>query len=86
MQYEELEKYADLLDVVVMHLKEAQHFEALRYRLLYMKLQNKLPASKLTQYHWWIFENHKIKSAEILREWVIWERNFRPRHWKQFKV
>ena len=40
-----------------------------------MKLQ-KLPASVLTQYHRWIFENHKIESAEVLREWVIQESEY----------
>ena len=33
----------------------------------YMKLQKKLPASMLTCYHCWIYENHKIESVEILK-------------------
>ena len=41
-------------------------FEELRDGLLYIKLQKKLPASMLTQYHQWIFENHKIESVEVL--------------------
>ena len=41
-----------------------------------MKLQKKLPASMLTPYHRWIFENHKIESVEVLREWVIQEAEF----------
>ena len=64
----DLEKYADLLDVAIVNLKEAQRFEELRDGLLYMKLQKKLPASMLTQYHRWIFENHKLESVEVLRE------------------
>ena len=27
----------------------------------------------LTRYHRWIYENHKIESVEVLREWVIQE-------------
>ena len=57
-----------------MNLKEAQRFEELRDRLLYMKLQKsykitkKVPASMMIQYHQWIFENHKIESVEVLQE------------------
>ena len=75
----DLEKYADLLDVAIVNLKEANWFEELRDGLLYIKLQKKLPASMLTQYHWWIFENHKIESVEVLREWVIREAEFQTK-------
>ena len=34
----------------------------------------------LTQYHHrWIFKNHKIESAEVLREWVIREAEFQTK-------
>ena len=59
-----------------MNLKEANRLEELKDGLLYIKLQKKLPASMLTQYHRWIFENHKIESVEVLREWVIQESEF----------
>ena len=75
----DLEKYADLLDVAIVNLKEAQRFEELRDGLLYLKLQKKLPASMLTQYHRWIFENHKIESVEALQEWVIREVEFQTK-------
>ena len=44
-----------------------------------MKLQKKFPASMLTQYHRWIFENHKIESVEVLRKWVIQEAEFQTK-------
>ena len=72
----DLEKYADLLDIAIVNLKEANRLEELKDGLLYMKLQQKLPASMLTQYHRWIFENHKIESVEVLREWVIQQSEF----------
>ena len=66
-----------MLDIAIVNLKEANHLEELKDGLLlYMKLQKKLPASMLTHYHWWIFENHKIESVEVLREWVIQEAEF----------
>ena len=49
--YKDMEKFADLLDIAIVNLKEANRFEELQDRLLYMKLQKKLPASMLTRYH-----------------------------------
>ena len=65
-----------MLDIAIVNLKEANRLEELKDGLLYMKLQKKLPASMLTHYHRWIFENHKIESVEVLREWVIQEAEF----------
>jgi len=50
----DIEKYADLLDIAIVNLKEANHLEELRDGLLYMKLQKKLPASMLASYHRWM--------------------------------
>ena len=77
--FKDMEKYADLLDIAIVNLKEANRFEELRDELLYMKLQKKLPASMLTCYHRWIYENHKIESVEVLREWVIQETEFQTK-------
>ena len=77
--FKDMEKYADLLDIAIVNLKEANHFEELRDGLLYMKLQKKLPASMLTRYHRWIYENHKIELVEVLREWVIQETEFQTK-------
>ena len=47
----DLEKLADLLDVAIVNLKEANRFDELKDGLLYIKLQKKLPTSMLTHYH-----------------------------------
>ena len=44
-----------------------------------MKLQKKLPATMLTNYHWWVFENHREESVELLRKWIIQEADFQAR-------
>ena len=44
-----------------------------------MKLQKKLPTSMLSHYHRWVFENHKVESVEVLREWFIQEAEFQLR-------
>ena len=33
----------------------------------------------LTHYHRWVFENRKIESVEVLREWVIQEAEFQTK-------
>ena len=75
----DLEKFADLLDIAIVNLKEANRYEEFRDGLLYMKLQKKLPVTMLTNYHRWVFENRKMESVEILREWVIQEAEFQTR-------
>ena len=47
-----------------------------------IKLQKKLPAAMSTNYHWWVFENSKEESVELLREWVIQEADFQARAWE----
>ena len=49
--FKDMEKYANLLDIAIVNLKEANRFEELQDRLLHIKLQKKLPASILTCYH-----------------------------------
>ena len=65
--HKDIEKFANLLDVTIVNLKEAKWLEALKDGLLYLKLQKKLPTTMLSAYHWWIFENHKLESVESLR-------------------
>lgn len=52
----DIERYADLLDIAIVNLKEANRSEELQNGLLYTK---KLPATMLAAYHRWIFENKK---------------------------
>ena len=44
---EDIEKLADLLDVAIVNLKEANRTAELQDGILYMKLRQKLPASML---------------------------------------
>ena len=77
--YKEIEKFADLLDITIVNLKEANRFEELNDGLLYMKLQKKLPTSMLSSYHRWLFEKQKTESVERLREWVLQEAEFQTK-------
>ena len=72
----DIEKFADLLDIAVINLKEAGRQDELRNGSLYVKLQKKIPESMLARYHRWIFEKRKDESVEVLREWIIQESEF----------
>ena len=66
----ELEKFADLLDIAVINLKEAKHHDDLKNGSLYHRLLKKLPQTMLTRYHRQISEKRLEESVDILRQWV----------------
>lgn len=72
----DIDKFADLIDITVVNLKDAGRTEELGNGSLYNKLQQKLPESMLAQYHRWIFEKSKSESVESLKEWIIQEAEF----------
>ena len=72
----DIEKFADLLDIAVVNLKEAGRLDELKNGSLYNKLQRKMTESMLSRYHRWIFEKEKIESVECLREWILQESEF----------
>ena len=51
----DLDKFADLLDIAIINLKEANQTQELGVDSLYAKLQRKLPEAMLARYHRWIF-------------------------------
>ena len=55
----DLDKFADLLDIAIINLKEAGQNHELGDGSLYTKLQRKLPEAMLARYHRLIFENGK---------------------------
>ena len=73
---EELERFADLLDITVINLKDAGEHRDLGDGCLYIQLQRKLPQSLLAKYHRWLFENNVTESVVALKIWVIQESHF----------
>ena len=69
----DLEQFADILDVIIINLKENGNCEELWDGSLYLRLQKKLPEMMLTQYQRWIYETRRQPSVETLREWIIME-------------
>ena len=72
----DIEKFADLLDVLVVNLLVGGRHEELGNGSLYVKLLKKLPETLLTQYNRWIFENQRRECVETLKTWVIQESEF----------
>ena len=71
-----IERFADLLDIAIVNLKEMGRVEELGNGSLYQKSQRKLPEQLLARYHRWVFEYSYEESVEILRYWVIQEAEF----------
>ena len=72
----DIERFADLLDVTVVNLKEANRHDELGKRTLYISLCKKLNEGMLAQYHRWIFKNHCWESVETLEEFMLQEAEF----------
>ena len=72
----DLEKFADLLEIALINLKEAGQDQELGDGSLYTKLQRKLSESMLARYHRWVFENNVTESVIALRQWVVQEAEF----------
>ena len=64
----DVEKLADLLDVLVINLKEADRHEELGNGSLFIKVQKKLNETMLTDYQRWTYENEKVDNLETLWE------------------
>ena len=62
---EDLENFADLLDLTIINLTEADEFQDLGDGTLYTHLQRKLPQHMLARYHRWIFEKNMTKSVKL---------------------
>ena len=67
----DVEKFADVLDVAVINLKEAGRHEELGNGTLYMRLLKKMTEQMLSQYNRWVYENMKVEGVETLHEWTM---------------
>ena len=72
----DLERYADLLELLVIKLKEGGQLGELGNGSLYCKLQQKLPECMLARYHRWLFESGTEESVAALKTWVFHESEF----------
>ena len=59
-----------MLAIAVINLKEAERDDDLSNKVLYLRLQRKMPETMLTRYHRWIFEYGEEESVETFRQWL----------------
>ena len=62
----DLDKFADLIDVTIVNLKDAGREAELGNGTFYTLLQKKLPENLLTQYNRWVFEQGKPEGVYSL--------------------
>ena len=72
-----IERFADLLDLAVVNIKE-HNSDDLQSGFLYIQLLKKLPESMLVRYNRWIENTSENgpESVEKLREWMLGEAKF----------
>ena len=73
---QDIQKFADLLEIAIMNLQETGHQNELGNGFLYAKLQTKLTESMLARYHRWVFETQSQESVYALKTWVFQESEF----------
>ena len=72
----DLDRLADLLDMIIINLTEAGRKEELGNGSLHMKVQKKMTSIMLANYNRWVFEHKKVECVETLHEWIIQEAEF----------
>ena len=70
---QDLEKFAELLEIAIINLKETGYHNELGNGFLYGKLRTKLTESLLAKYHRWVFETETPESVFALKTWVFQE-------------
>ena len=70
-----INKFADLLDIALINLKENESSD-LKSGFLCLQLLKKLPQSMIARYERWKFEHEREESVETLREWTMKEAEF----------
>ena len=71
-----LEKFSELLDGIVVNLKDANQEAKLGNGSLYITLQRKFNNGLLSKYKQWISDNHRIENVGTLRDFVDRESEF----------
>ena len=74
---QEMEAFADLLEIAVQNLKEAGRHLELGDGSLFALLQKKLTTELVTDFNRWLHVNSKDGTVETLLEWVMRESEFR---------
>ena len=66
----DLERFAELLDVIVVNLTDANQEAELGSGSFYITLQRKFNKTLLSKYKQWVCDNHRTESVKTLREFI----------------
>ena len=77
----DLERFADLLDVAVINLKESGRREELGNGAFYIRLQKKLPESMIARYQRWLHKITMYGDVLSLLQWLNSEAEFQMVAW-----
>ena len=72
----DLERFSELLDGIVVNLKDAKQEAELGNGSLYITLQRKFNKSLLSKYKQWVSDNNRTENVETLRDFVDRESEF----------
>ena len=72
----DMEKFSELLDGIVVNLKDANQEAELGNGLLYTTLQQKFNKELLSKYKQWVRDNHRTENVSTLREFIDRESEF----------
>ena len=75
-QPKDMERFADLLQVAVVNLKDAGRTSELQSGTFYAKLLQKFTMPTVTRYHRWRYEQQRRESVISLLDWVSLESEF----------
>ena len=76
---EELERFSDLLNLLILSFEDSNRTEDLGNGFLFLQLQKKLTNSLLTQFHCWIHEKQCNETIYSLSEFICLESEFRTK-------
>ena len=72
----DLERFSELLDGIVVNLKDANQEAELGNGLLYITLQRKFNKGLLSKYKQWVNDSHRVENVGTLREFIDRESEF----------
>ena len=73
----EIDKFADMLDLLVINLRESDQADELNSSSLYVKVLKKMTEEMVARYKRWVDENGGNESVEVIRQWVNREAEYR---------
>ena len=73
----EIDKFADMLDLLVINLRESDQADELNSASLYVKVLRKMTEEMVARYKRWVDENGGHESVEVIRQWINREAEYR---------